>query len=561
MSRGYLGNTNLLNDTDIVSLTEDQMTEYLKCAEEPIYFIKNYMKIVHVDRGLVPFELWPFQEKMVNTFHDNRFTVCKIGRQSGKSVTVIAYLLHYAMFNENKNIAILANKGATARELLSRLKVAYEHLPTWLKQGILVWNKGDIQFANGSRIIAAATSSSAIRGTSIALLYLDEYGFVMNTQAEEFFRSVYPTISSGKTTRIIVTSTPNGLNHFWKMWKEATEGRSLYVPIEVHWSEVPGRDEKWKEETIRNTDEVQFAQEFGTEFLGSSHTLISGAKLRTMAYVKPIYSENGFDMFNAPEPGRTYTLTADVARGQGLDYSAFSIVDVTEMPYKQVAKYRNNEISAMLFPSVIYNAARKYNDAFVLVEISDIGQQVTDILHYELEYENIVKIQTKGKQGQQLSGGHQKKILAFGLKQSTATKRIGCANLKTLIESDKLIVQDSDTIMELTTFTAQKESFMAEEGNHDDLAMSLVLFAWFLAQRMFKESLKEDVRMILQKEQMEMIDEEITPVGIFDNGLTEPIPDDADVRFDKYMREDVAHKDPFHHQENDEVYSKSGELG
>jgi hypothetical protein len=535
MSKGYLGNVNLLNDTDTISLTEEQLTEFVKCSQDPIYFVKKYLKIVNVDKGLVPFELWSFQERMIKSFHDNRFTICKIGRQSGKSVTVIAYLLHFALFNESKTVAILANKGSTARELLGRLKTAYEHLPNWLKQGILVWNKGDIQFANGSRVIAAATSSSAIRGQSVNLLYLDEYGFVPNGQAEEFFRSVYPTISSGTTTKIIVTSTPNGLNHYWKMWKDATEKRSLYFPIEVHWTEIPGRDEKWKEETIRNTDPVQFEQEFGCEFLGSSHTLISSAKLRTMVYVNPKYSQDGFDIIEESVPGRTYAITVDVARGQGLDYSAFSVFDVTEIPYRQVAKYRNNEISALLYPTIIYNAARKYNDAYVLVEISDIGQQITDILHYELEYENLVKIQVKGKQGLQVSSGHVKKI-AFGLKQSVATKRIGCANLKTLIETNKLIVQDSDTIMELTTFTAQKDSFKAEEGNHDDLAMTLVIFGWFTAQRHFKDSLKEDIRKVLQQEQLNMVDEDIAPFGIIDNGIDNTI-DDSDRLFDNWMNE------------------------
>lgn len=535
MSKGYLGNVNLLNDTDTVSLTKEQLIEFVKCSQEPIYFVKKYMKIVNVDMGLVPFELWPFQEKMIKSFHDNRFTICKIGRQSGKSVTVIAYLLHFALFNENKTVAILANKGFTARELLGRLKTAYEHLPNWLKQGIIVWNKGDIQFANGSRVIAAATSSSAIRGQSVNLLYLDEYGFVPNGQAEDFFRSVYPTISSGITTKIIVTSTPNGLNHYWKMWKDATEERSLYVPIEVHWTEIPGRDEKWKEETIRNTDSVQFEQEFGCEFLGSSHTLISAAKLRTMAYVNPKYSQNGFDIIEESVPGKIYAIMVDVARGQGLDYSAFSVIDVTEIPYRQVAKYRDNEISALLYPTIIYNAAKKYNDAYVLVEISDIGQQISDILHYELEYENLVKIQLKGRQGLQVSAGHVKRI-AFGLKQSVTTKRIGCANLKTLIESDKLIVQDSDTIMELTTFTSQKDSFKAEEGNHDDLAMTLVLFGWFTAQRHFKDALKEDIRKVLQQEQLNIIDEEMAPFGIIDNGVDSPV-DDNDRLFDNWMND------------------------
>lgn len=535
---GYNGNPKLKRPGTKIQFTNEQISELLKCADDPVYFAKNYIKIVNVDRGLIGFEMWPFQEKMVSTFNDNRFVICKMARQSGKSTTIIAYLIHQLIFRigeddaDRTNIAILANKGATARELMGRLQLAYENLPGWMQQGVVVWNKGNIELENGSKAIAASTSSSAVRGSSFSILFLDEFAFVPNNQAEQFFNSVYPTISSGKSSKVLIVSTPNGLNLFYRMWKDAVEERSTYVPIEVHWSEVPGRDEKWKEETIRNTSEEQFRQEFSAEFIGSSNTLISPAKLRAMPFSNAIEKNGNLDIYEKSKEGSTYAIMVDVARGQGLDYSAFSVIDVTQIPYRQVAKYRDNNVSPLLYPTHIYNAGRMYNDAFIMVEISDIGQQIADILHHELEYENLVKIQAKLKQGQQVSTGFTKKI-AFGLKTSTATKRIGCANLKTLIESDKLIVVDPDTIMELTSFVAHKESFAAEEGMHDDLAMTLVLFGWFAAQRNFRESMGSDIRKVLQQEQLNMVDEDVLPFGAMDNGIF--IEDDKNRLFDQWL--------------------------
>ena len=515
---GYQGNPNLPREDYQHAFTQKEIDEYIKCADDPIYFAITYMRIINVDRGLMPFEMWNFQKEMLKTFHENRFSICKLPRQVGKTTTSVAYLLHYILFNENVNIAILANKSSTAREIMSRLQLAFEYLPRFLQQGVKEWNKGSIELANGSRAVADSTSGSSVRGRSFNVVFLDEFAFVPNNIAEAFFMSTYPTISSGQSTKVIIVSTPNGLNLFYKMWMDAQEKRSLYIPIEIHWSMVPGRDEKWKEETIRNTSADQFRQEFECEFIGSTNTLIHPAKLRTLVFKNPVANDGFLDIYEQPLPDRTYCMTVDVAEGQGLDYSTFSIFDVTQIPYVQVAKYKNNKITPLLFPTVILQAARKYNEAFVLVEINSIGLQVSDILHFELAYENLIKIQVKGKQGQQSTPGFTKKV-AYGLKQSVQTKNIGCSNLKALIESDKLIINDSDTIMELMTFSADKKSFKAEEGNTDDLAMTLVNFGWLTAQRYFKENINNDIRKVLQEEQLQLMDQDLVPFGIIDNGV------------------------------------------
>ena len=529
MSDGYLGNDNLKRIGVELQYTEEQVKEILKCSEDPVYFVRNYVKIVNVDKGLVPFEMWPFQEDMVHTFHENRFSICKMPRQVGKTTTAAGYMLWSVLFQENYNIAILANKGSLAREILGRIQYAYEYLPLWLQQGIKVWNKGNIELENGSKINAYATSAAGVRGGSYNLIFLDEFAFVPKNMADEFFTSTYPVISSGKTTKVIIVSTPYGLNHFYKMWVDATEGRSLYRPLEVHWSMVPGRDEKWKEETIRNTSEEQFRQEFETEFIGSSATLISGAKLRSLAFFDPIYQEECFDIYEQPKPGRLYICTVDCAEGVGQDFSTVNVVDVTETPYKQVAKYRNNKLPLLFFPTVVYSIAKRFNEAYVLIETNNIGQQVVDILHYDLEYENIYKLEHHHIKGQSISGGF-KRSTSFGIKTTKSVKKIGCANLKTLVESDKLIIRDFDTIAEMNTFVRVRDSYEAEEGNNDDLVMGLVLFAWLTAQSYFKDSTNIDIRKVLLEEQNLLGEEELTPVGIIDDGRKEEvIVDSGDV--------------------------------
>ena len=519
---GYLGNQNLKRIGVELQYTEEQVKEILKCSEDPTYFIKTYMKIVNVDHGLVPFDMWSFQEDMVRTFHENRFSICKMPRQVGKTTTSAGYMLWCVLFQENFNIAILANKGSLAREILGRIQYAYEYLPIWLQQGIKVWNKGNFELENGSKINAYATSGAGVRGGSYNLIFLDEFAFVPKNMADDFFTSTYPVISSGKTTKVIIVSTPFGLNHFYKMWVDATEGRSTYKPLEIHWSQVPGRDEAWRVETIRNTSEEQFRQEFETEFIGSSATLVSGSKLRSLAFRTPVESEEGLDIYEKPKPGRLYICTVDCAEGVGLDYQSINVIDVSEVPYKQVAKYRNNKLPLLFFPTIIYSLANRYNEAFVLIETNNVGQQVVDILHYDLEYENVYKIDHHHIKGQTISGGF-RKASSFGIKTTKTVKKIGCANLKTLIESDKLLIVDFDTIAELNTFVRVRDSYQAEEGNNDDLAMGLVLFAWLTAQSYFKDSTNIDIRKVLLEEENMLGDENITPVGFIDDGKQEEI--------------------------------------
>ncbi len=527
MSDGYLGNDRLKRVGVELSYTEEQVAEIIKCTEDPVHFIRNYVKIVNVDHGLVPFDMWPFQEEMVNTFHNNRFCIAKMPRQVGKTTTTVGYMLWSVLFNPDYTVGILANKGSLAREILDRLTKAYEYLPLWLQQGVVVWNKGNIELENGSKIFAYATSAAGVRGGSYNLIFLDEFAFVPHNMAQDFFQSTYPVISSGQTTKVIIVSTPNGLNQFYKMWTDAIEGRSTYKPLEVHWSMVPGRDVKWKEETIRNTSEEQFRVEFETEFIGSSATLISGTKLRSLAFHNPISSDEGLDIYEQPIPGRLYIATVDCAEGVEADYSTINVVDVTETPYRQVAKYRNNKLPLLFFPTIIYSVAKRYNEAYALIETNNIGQQVVDILHYDLEYENIYKLEHHHIKGQSISAGFRRST-SFGIKTTKSVKKIGCANLKTLIENNKLIINDFDTIAEMNTFSRVRDTYAAEEGNNDDLVMGLVLFAWLTAQTFFKDSTSIDVRKLMLAEQNMLVDEDLAPVGIIDDGKREEITIDRE---------------------------------
>ena len=530
MSDIYLNNPNLKAAGVQIDWTEEQAQEYVKCMEDPVYFVKKYVKIVNVDLGLVNFELYPFQEKMIESFTDNRFTICKIGRQSGKSITCIAFFLHYILFNKDVSVALLANKLATARELLSRLQMAYEHLPKWLQQGVVTWNKGNIELENGAKVMAAATSSSAIRGGSFNILFLDEFAFVPNEMAEEFFNSVYPTISSGQSTKVIIVSTPQGMNHFYKLWVDAEEGRNTYNPISVHWSEVPGRDGKWKQTTIKNTSAEQFRQEFDTEFLGSTNTLINVTKLKNMPYKNPrkVAEDGNLKIYGFPKKDGVYFVTVDVARGRGGDYSAFSIFDATQVPYTQVVTYRSNNIPPMVYPTIIRRMAQTYNEAFVLVEINDVGQQISDILYHEMEYENIISISSDTRKGQSISSGFSGKSTTMGIRTTKSTKKIGCMNMKSLIEEDKLIIKDFETINELTSFISKGHKYEAEAGKFDDLVDTLILFSWMTTDNFFKELCDVDTRKEIYEERLKHLEENMLPFGfITSSNDTEVFVDDA----------------------------------
>ena len=515
----YLGNPLLKKANVAQEFTKEQILEFVACREDPVYFAKNHVKIVSLDEGLVQFSPYDFQEKLINNFHENRFNICKMPRQTGKSTTSVAYLLHYAVFNDNVNIGILANKAATARDLLGRLQTAYENLPKWMQQGVLSWNKGSLELENGSKILAASTSASAVRGMSFNILFLDEFAFVPNHIAESFFASVYPTITSGKSTKVIMVSTPHGMNHFYRYWHDAERGKNEYVPTDVHWSEVPGRNEEWKLQTIANTSEQQFKIEFECEFLGSVDTLIAPSKLRALTYENPIQKNAGLDIHETAIKDHEYVITVDVARGVSEDYSAFVVFDITSFPHKIVAKYRNNEIKPMLFPNVIYEVAKNYNGAFVLCEVNDVGDQVAALLHYDLEYDNVLMCSMRGRAGQVVGQGFSGKKTQMGVKMSKTVKKVGSLNLKTLIEADKVLFQDYEIISELTTFISKSNSFEAEEGCNDDLAMCLVIYAWLVCQDYFKEMTDTDVRKKLYEDQKNQIEQDMAPFGFINDGL------------------------------------------
>ena len=515
----YKGNPNLKPAAIEHAYTEAEVKEFIKCEKNPAYFIENYVNIVSIDEGLIPFKLYDFQKEMVGTFHSNRFTICKLPRQSGKSTTIISYLIHYVIFNEAVNVAILANKAATARDLLGRFQLAYEHLPEWMQQGVMNWNKGSLELENGSKIIAASTSASAVRGGSYNIIFLDEFAFIPSNIAEQFFSSVYPTITAGQTSKVIIVSTPHGMNMFYKMWMDAVNEKSEFVPIEVHWREVPGRDDEWKEQTVKNTSEQQFLQEFECSFLGSINTLISPTKIQQIPYKDPLESNAGFDVHEKPQKDAMYCIAVDVARGGANDYSAFTVIDISTVPYRLVAKYKDNEIKPLLFPEIIFNIAKAYNEAYLLIEINDIGAQIADALHYDLEYENIIMSQMRGRAGQVIGSGFGEGKSDLGIRTTKAVKKVGCSNLKQLIESDKLLVEDFDIIVELSNFIQKGASYEADDGATDDLVMCLVFFAWLVNQPYFKELTDEDIRHRLFDSQRKSIEQDMSPFGFIVDGI------------------------------------------
>ncbi len=520
-NNSYNGNSNLKPIGFEMQYTSDQVKEILKCREDPIYFIENYCYIVSLDNGLIPFKLYDCQREKVDVIMNNRKVILMEGRQQGKTITSAACILHYTIFSSNKTVAILANKSTAAREVLSRYQIMYENLPLWMQQGIKTWNKGDVELENGSKVFTSATSTSGIRGKSVNWLYIDEAAIIPNNVAEEFFTSTYPTIMAGETTKVLLTSTPLGYNHFWKYWNDAQEGRIGFVALQIPYWKIPGRDEKWAEEQKSVLGELKFNQEVLCTFLGSSNTLISPDTIARLSPIPFMHEKDGLDILEYPVPGHVYFNTVDTSRGIGGDYSAFTIIDTTEYPYKIVAKYRNNKISPLLYPTVIHKVSKEYNSAYVLVEINDIGQQVADIIHNDLEYENMIWVGSDARYGQVLSSSGRSSIL--GVRTTKQVKRIGCATLKSLVEENKLLVFDRDIISEFSTFIEHNGVFQADEGYNDDLTMTLVLFAWATNDPMFKDLMNANNRQALYSSQMQNIEDELTPFGFIDNGqMDEP---------------------------------------
>ena len=500
----YLGNPNVKRDGVSHNFTQYELEEYVKCMNDPAYFARKYLKVIHLDKGLVNFDLYPYQERMFDHFNDNRFCIVLACRQSGKSISSVGYLLWFAIFKPEQTIAILANKGATAREMLGRVTLMLENLPFFLQPGCKALNKGSIEFSNNSRIIAAATSGSSIRGMSVNLLFLDEFAFVEN--AAEFYTSTYPVVSSGKTSRVIITSTANGVgNVYHKLWEGAVQGTNEFKPFRVDWWDVPGRDAEWKRQTISNTSELQFDQEFGNNFLGTSNTLIAAEHLLGLKSRDPLVRQESIRTYERPKEGHDYIMTVDVAKGRGQDYSTFNIIDITARPFKQVCVYQDNMISPLLFPDIIHKYAKTYNEAYVIIESNDQGAVVCNGLYYDWEYENMfVESSLKAN--------------ALGATMTRKVKRIGCSNIKDLIEQKKLDIVDSETIIEMSTFVARGNSYEASDGNHDDLMMNLVLFGWFASTEMFANLTDINFKQMLYSDRMQAIEDDMVPFGIIDDG-------------------------------------------
>ena len=508
-SNSYHGNPNLKPLGYQHDFTEEEIKEYVKCKDDPVYFIEKYVKIITLDKGLQPFKLYECQKRKVDCIMNNRRVVLMEGRQQGKTVTSAACILHYTIFEEDKTVAIMANKSSAAREVLNRYQIMYENLPLWMQQGVKVWNKGDVELENNSKVLTAATTAAAIRGKSVNWLYIDEAAIIPNNIADEFFTSVYPTISAGETTKILLTSTPLGYNHFWKFWNESVEGVNGFENMFIPYYEIPGRDEKWLEEQKQLLGDVKFNQEVMCEFLGSTNTLINAQTIAALSTKTPNYSKNGLDIFEDPQEDHFYAITVDTSRGIGGDYSAFVVVDITKMPYRIVAKYRDNKIAPMLYPDIIGKVGKDYNDAFILVEVNDIGQQVVEILHQEVEYENILS--TVNEQNRQYVSPGFGKSSKFGVTTSKQVKRQGCFTFKSLLEEQKLLIFDENIIHEISTFTEKGNTYQADEGYHDDLVMCLVLFGWLSSQQFFKDMTDVNTREGLYKQQMGDIESNLTP--------------------------------------------------
>ena len=505
----YHGNPNLKPLAYQHDFSQEEIEEYIKCKNDPVYFIENYVKIITLDSGLQPFKLYDCQKKKVECIMNNRRVVLMEGRQQGKTVTSAACILHYTIFEEDKTVAIMANKSAAAREVLNRYQIMYENLPIWMQQGVKTWNKGDVELENNSKVLTAATTAAAIRGKSVNWLYIDEAAIIPNNVADEFFTSVYPTISAGETTKILLTSTPLGYNHFWKFWNESLEGVNGFENMFIPYYEIPGRDDKWLEEQKQLLGDVKFNQEVMCEFLGSTNTLINAQTIQRLSTKDPEFTNNGLDIYESPQENHYYAITVDTSRGIGGDYSAFVVVDITEMPYKVVAKYRDNKIAPMLYPDIIGKVGKDYNNAFILVEVNDIGQQVVEILHQEIEYENILSTVNE-QQKQYVSPGFGKST-KHGVTTSKQVKRQGCFAFKSLLEEQKMLIFDEHIIHEISTFTEKGNTYQADEGYHDDLVMCLVLFGWLSSQQFFKDMTDINTREGLYKQQMGDIETNLTP--------------------------------------------------
>lgn len=528
-AQGYLGNPLLKRAGEQIPYTPEHVKEYEKCARDPIYFAK-YVTIINVDNGKQKIKLYDYQKDAIRSYKKNRLNITCSCRQSGKTTTLVVFFLWYVLFHKDVSIAILANKNATAKMILARIQLAYMHLPKFLQQGIMDggWNKQSIFLENGCRIVAAATSSDSIRGDSFNIVYVDEAAFIRASIWKEFWNSTFPTISSGKTTKAILVSTPNGQNHFYDIWEKAKDGTNGYVPFEINWWDVPGRDENWKKMQIAATSEEAFAQEYGNSFLWSEFALVSGETITRLEKnaAKPILFSKDMKVFKNPEKGHRYIMSVDVAN-EGIDNSTFTLIDITQYPYEEVVCFKKN-LPYLMFPKVIAEVATAYNDAAILIESNDIGQALIHALNNDYEL-NLISTRATLDDGRP----HNRVAYRLGQRTTAKTKLGGCLNLKTYLETGKLIMNNLDFFRELRSFVRNTTgSYAADDPNiHDDLVMAAVNLSWYMGTKSFKvlydETLSEEIRRAYEEE----IEESILPLPIWDMDDEDVVPEPNDGRF------------------------------
>lgn len=497
----YLGHLKLRKTGTKIEVSDNEMEEFVKCFNDPIYFLKTYCEIVSLDHGVVKFRPHAYQKKMLRLMHENRFSIILAARQMGKSVCIAGYLLWCAIFAKDQNIAILANKEAQAMDTLERLQMMYEGLPWFLQPGVSLWNSKRIKLGNGSKVFISSTRGSAARGKSITHIALDEFAFV--DHAEKFYGSVYPTISSGKKTKMIVSSTPNGMNMFYRMWQDAIDGKSEFKPFKATWDVHPDRDEKWKKTQIANMESTspgagarQFRQEFDCVFEGSSDTLLSSECLKMLKHVVPLTQDKNSRIYEQPIKEHIYIVTVDVSEGVEKDSSVISVFDATAIPYRHVAVWQNNTTTPIKLAPVVVQIAKRYKEAFVVVENNSIGNTTATSIWYDYDYDNCLRTVDNRQNTEVRAAGDS----IIGVKMTEKVKLRGCSVMKDLIESGLLEVKDRNTIEELQSFTKTGRSWKAESGKHDDLVMTLVSFAWFTSQAYFADMVNIDTRgAILEK--------------------------------------------------------------
>jgi len=465
-----------------IEFTALMLQELARCAADITYFAEKYYTIIHPVRGEEIIKLFPFQREMIENMKNNRQNIFMAARQLGKTTCASIYLLWFAIFNPSKTIAILANKQSTAVSIVDDIKKGYEMLPAWMKPGVKKYDQLELKFENESRIFARATSEDAIRGESVSLLFCDEFAFVPENIAEQFWVSNYPTLSTGGN--IVVVSTPNGTaGKFYQLWKSATSRENkTWKAMKITWDRHPDRDEAWKESQIQSIGKVKFAQEYACSFTGSSYTLIDGETLEQMkATDPPFYPEEGFYMWKKPVTDRLYLVSCDVAKGANTDFHVANVFDATDWhtngKIEQVAMFRRNDISVFDFKDKVLQISRKYNNAVAIVENNHLGHVLVQNLYYEEGYDNTWYDYDKGE---------------YGVNGNVKTKPLALTYFKEDIESKKMIIHAQDMITELSYFEEVKTGvFQARQGRnfHDDTVASGYWASYALRSKYWEDHL------------------------------------------------------------------------